>query len=333
MSECNITLADAGEREFINRIRKMMPGKGGSIIFSAGDDCLVTESFGNYRSLYTTDTFVDGVHFTRNFFSYGQIGHRCMAASVSDIAAMSGIPMYSLLSLSMPRETLLEDAITLFEGFQKTAEQYGCPVAGGETTSTFGQLTITITVIGKVEPGRVVTRSGAQVGDSIYVTGTVGDAMAGLMAFERDEKGFKMLKKKFLAPEALVSLSRSLSEQYQITAMIDISDGLAVDLGHLCEESGCGAELFVSSLPLSVEYKRFTRKHGIDNIDFALSSGEEFELLFTSNDSSLPEHFTLFNHTITRIGTVTDSAEGMKLHCDNGTIKQITLKGYEHFRS
>ena len=332
MSTKTKTLADSGELEFIRHIRRMMPGDGGMFIRSAGDDCLVAESFAEDHILATMDTFVDGVHFTREYFTFDYIGRRCMAASVSDIAAMSGIPAYSLASLSMPQEILFDDAVLLFHGLQKTAEYYGCPIAGGETTSTSGPVTVTVTVIGKVEDNRAVTRSGAYEGDGIYVTGTIGDAMAGLMAYKHNEKGFDTLKSKFVAPQALVSLSRALTASYDITAMIDISDGLSTDLGHICEESCCGAEIYASSLPLSIEFLEFAKKHTLDSIDFALSSGEEFELLFTSNDRNIKDNFILDGINISRIGTVTKREQGMRLFkCENKVIPLIP-KGYEHFK-
>ena len=326
------TLADIGELEFIRRIRQLMPEDGGIFTRSIGDDCLITESFEKDRVLTTTDTFVDGVHFTRDYFTFEQAGQRCMAASVSDIAAMSGIPVYSLVSLSMPKDTLFDDAFSLFTGLQKTAEQYGCPIVGGETTSTPGPVTVTVTIIGRVEPRRAVTRSGAQADDGIYVTGTIGDAMAGLMALEHSEKEFDKLKTKFVTPEALVTFSRSLTASYHITSMIDLSDGLATDLGHVCEESQCGAAIYALSLPLSDEFTAFAEKYTIGSIDFALSSGEEFELLFTSDDRDIPEQFTLGDRTITRIGTVIEPVHGMKLYRDDNQTESLIPKGYEHFK-
>ena len=333
MSKRLKTLADAGELEFINRIRSMMPGDGGIFYRSIGDDCLLTESFGKDLVLSTTDTFVDGVHFTEEYSTLEQIGSRCMAASVSDIAAMSGIPVYSLVSLSMPKDTLFDDAVSLFTGLKKTAELYNCPIAGGETTSTPGPVTVTVTVIGRIEPDRAATRSGAQAGDSIYMTGTVGDAMAGLMAFEHNEKEFSKLKAKYVTPIALVTFSRLLTESYHITSMIDLSDGLSTDIGHICRESCCGAKIYASSLPLSNEFTVFSRKYSLDTIDFALSSGEEFELLFTSDNKDISEQFILDDCTVTKIGMIIEASEGIKLFRNNTKCEPIPAKGYEHFKS
>lgn len=333
MSKKEKTLADAGEFEFIKHIRNMMPKDGGKIIRSIGDDCLVTESFENNLLLNTIDTFVEGVHFKLEYFTFSKIGHRCMAAAVSDIAAMSGNPMYSLVSLSMPPGILFDDAVDLFNGLQNTAKRYGCPIAGGETTSTAGPVTITVTVIGKAKRDRVILRSGAVNGDSVYVTGFVGDAMAGLMAFERKERKFDRLKNKFFSPEALVTLSRALTESYYITSMIDISDGLATDIGNLCYESCCGADIYEELLPMSDDLRRITEIFGIDTTDFALSSGEDFELLFTSNDKTLSEKFQIMNHNITRIGTIVESLHGIRLHRKNREVETVSSKGYEHFKS
>ena len=333
MAEKEKTLADAGEFEFIQHIRTMMPEDGGDIIRSVGDDCLVTESFGDNLLLNTTDTFVEDIHFKREYSSYKQTGRRCMAASVSDIAAMAGIPVYSLVSLSMPPDFLFDNAVDLFRGLQNTAEQYGCPIVGGETTSTSGPVTITVTVIGKVKYERVVLRSGAGKDDSIYITGNIGDAMAGLMAFERNEKEFDRLRNKFLFPEALISLSQALTDSYHITSMIDVSDGLATDLGNLCNESSCGAYIYEDLLSISDDFRKITKKFGIDSTDFAISSGEDFELLFTSDDETISEKFQLMNHNITRIGKIVERSHGIKLHCKNNKVEQVLSKGYEHFKS
>ncbi|MHB9029387.1 MAG: thiamine-phosphate kinase [Candidatus Latescibacterota bacterium] len=269
------TLAEAGELEFIRRIRPFMPGEGGDIIRSVGDDCFVARSFGPDYMVVTTDAFVDEIHFTRRFFTWRQVGARCMTASVSDIAAMSGIPVYAVLSLSMPPGMLLDDAVELFTGLAETGRAYGAPIVGGETTSTSGPLTLTVTVIGKAEPDRVVTRAGAKPGDGVYVTGYLGDAMAGLLAFKTGEADFDTLKDKFIRPEAKVEFSRRLTEHFRISAMIDLSDGLASDLGHICEESGCGAEVRANALPLSEPLRALLRQQGSDPVGFALASGEE----------------------------------------------------------
>lgn len=327
------TLAEIGELAFIRRIRSMMPGEGGSIIRSVGDDCLVVEPVVDRQVLYTTDTFVDGVHFSPEFGTYEEIGLRCMAASVSDIAAMSGIPSYSLVSLSMPKTMVFDDAVCLFTGLSKTAERYGCPVCGGETTSTPGPLTVTITVIGSVEPERLKTRSGAHVGDGIFITGCMGDAMAGLFAFQEREDGFGGLKRKFLTPEARVDLSRELTGSYGITAMIDLSDGLASDLSHICEESGVGALVETGRFPLSEDLLRLLARTDQDPIEFAVTAGEDFELLFTSGDRVLPDFFRVLDLLVTKIGTIIEPSRGILLRHPDGTEQKLTVRGYEHFTS
>ena len=333
MAEKEQTLAETGELEFIKRIKSMMPSEGGHILRAAGDDCLAVETPAEHLMLYTTDTFVDSVHFTDEYATFEKIGCRCMAASVSDIAAMSGLPQYSLVSLSMPPKITFNDAVSLFDGLSTTASHYGCPVSGGETTSTPGPLTVTVTVIGSVEPERMITRSGARAGDSIYVTGFPGDAMAGLLAFRTNEAGFVKLKKKFLTPEAKVLVARHLTESFSINAMIDVSDGIATDLRHICEESGKGAEVETGSLPLSLDFHKLMKKSGRDPIDFALTAGEDFELLFTSDDTSIPDTFHALGCRVSRIGTVTGTPYEIELKLPGGSVQTLSAKGYEHFKS
>ena len=324
------TLAEAGEYVFIERIRGMMPPESGDILRSVGDDCLVVKP--PRRSLLmTVDTFVDGVHFDPAFATPHQIGARCMTASVSDIAAMAGFPLYTLVSLSLPPTMLLDDAVALFSGLQETAEYYECPICGGETTSTPGPATITVTVIGKAAAVKPVYRSGAREGDGIYVTGAVGDAMGGLRALQRGIEGYGNLKEKFLSPAARVTLARSLNEIYKITAMIDLSDGLATDLGHICDESGVGAEIDESRLQVSHSLRALCRAQNIPATDFALGAGEDFELLFTASDRSLGESFRFMTTNITRVGRITGPNEGVTIRRTGGAIEPVGMKGYEHF--
>ena len=327
------TLEEAGELAFIRRIRDLTPKEGGAVIRSVGDDCLVTEAPGGGRMLFTIDTFVDGVHFTLEHFTWREVGERCMEASVSDIAAMSGLPIHSLVSLCMPRAMLLDDAVSLFRGLAETAESHGCPVAGGETTSTPGPATVTVTVIGRVEPERALLRSGAKPGDAVYVTGYLGDAMAGLLAFRKGEPGYGRLKRSFIRPEAQVALSRALTERFRITAMIDLSDGLASDLGHICEESGVGAEVEDRELPLSPEFRGFMERECGDPAGYAITAGEDYGLLFTSSDTGFLAVRELLGRLVTRIGTITgDTGVMVRVRAD-GRREPISVKGYEHFRS
>ncbi len=325
------TLAEAGELAFIDRIRPLMPNDGGEIVRSVGDDCLVAGPYGDKHLLATTDTFVDTVHFSRSLMTFSRTGRRCMTASVSDIAAMGGTPSFSLVSLSMPGAMLFDDAAALFEGLSRTAAEYGCPVAGGETTSTPGPATITVTVMGTVAKGEAVTRSGAKPGDGVWVSGTLGEAMAGLDVLLKGESGREALTLKFIDPKARVSLAQALTREYRITSMIDISDGVATDLGHICDESTCGAVIMSEAIPLSGAYLDFAASRGIDPDAYALSSGEEFELLFTSGDKNLPDSSVIDGVTVTRIGTVNGNPGSLLLET-NGNATVLPRSGYEHFR-
>ncbi len=326
-------MAEAGELELIRVFRTMMPGESDGIIRSVGDDCFAVESFGGDLMISTIDTFIEDIHFKRDFATYEQTGRRCMAAAVSDIAAMAGTPVYSLVSMSLPGDFLFDDAVGMFVGMQNTAQLYGCPIVGGETTSTNGSTAVSVTVIGRVAPDSMIIRSGAQVGDAVYVSGTLGDAMAGLLALEKGDSGFERLTEAFLFPAAQVHLAQTLARHYDITAMIDLSDGLSSDLAHICEESGCGAVIWEDTLPLSEEFLTICEKYGKSPSEFALKGGEEFELLFTSGDDSMPESFERAGRGITRIGEIVAVEEGIAVQRDDGLAKKISLTGYEHFKS
>ena len=333
MNEKRVMLSEAGERAFINLIRSCMPQDGGQTVRSAGDDCLVIETPPYPLSMTTTDTFVDSVHFTPAYSTYYDIGCRCMAASISDIAAMAGTPGYTVVSLSMPSDMFLDDAISLFKGLAETADGYGCPILGGETTATPGPLTVTVTVTGYGDRGGIILRNGAHPGDAIYVTGMIGDAMAGLRAFQDGLNGYDRLKQMFLRPTAQVDTARELAGMYNITAMIDLSDGIDTDLGHICEESHTGALIDIGALPLSSELQLLADELDFDAAEFALMSGEDFGLLITSDDKRLDGINHINDMRITRIGMITTPGDGIRLRFTDGSITPLTGKGYEHFIS
>lgn len=331
MKSSPVTLAETGELAFISAIRAMLPEPGGMIVRATGEDCLVTAA-PDGGMLHTIDTFVDGVHFDPAFFGWDAIGRRIMAASVSDIAAMAGIPAFSLVSMSMPGSALLDDMAALFRGMQEAAEGYGCPVAGGETTSTPGPVTVTITVAGTAEPSGAVTRAGARSGNRVFITGTIGDAMAGLRVFARGIAGYDSLRRAFSSPKAQVTAAQALAAAYDLTAMIDISDGLATDLRHICTESGAGAEIVAERLPLSDEFRAFAAAEGLDAVEFAVRSGEEFQLLFTSGNERIPDTFEAAGLRVTCIGEITGAGQGIRLVDAGGGRQPLTSQGYEHFR-
>ena len=332
MKSSRVTLAEAGELAFIRTVRTMMPEPGNNIIRAAGEDCLITTAPPGGNLLHTIDTFVDGVHFNPAFFGWETIGRRIMAAAVSDIAAMAGKPSFCLVSMSMPGNAILDDMTGLFRGMQETAVEYDCPIAGGETTSTSGPVTVSITVVGTAESAGAVTRAGAHPGDRVFITGTIGNAMAGLRVYERNIAGYETLRRAFALPRAQVKISQSLASAYNLSAMIDISDGLITDLRHICTESGTGASIWADRLPLSDEYNAFATSEGFDSVAFALRSGEEFQLLFTSGDPRMPDLFEIDDIAVSYIGIITDSAGEIRLLKPGGGSEQLISGGYEHFK-
>lgn len=325
----NDTLAGIGERAFIRRLRELLPGAGGDLVLAVGDDCAAIRTPTGGLLLGTTDTFVDGVHFKRPLIGWEDTGRRCMAASISDIAAMAGLPMYALISLSLPGTMTVAGAVDLARGLIEEGAAYGCPVAGGETTATPGPATVTVTVTGRVEPERMTTRAGSRSGDAIYVTGTVGDAMAGLLMLDAGARPSEATAK-FTHPLARIEAARVLTGTFEVTAMIDVSDGIATDLGHICDESGCGAVIEAARLPVGEAVRTLAAEKGFDPVAFALSSGEEFELLFTVR-GNVPDRSLAAGVPVTRIGIVTERSAGVRLVAD-GRAEPLESTGYEHFR-
>ena len=331
MHSVNQTLADIGERAFISRVRSLMTGPSGDIVLAAGDDCCAVRPTPGMLEIATTDTFVDGVHFSPTLMDWEITGRRCMTAATSDIAAMAGLPVYALVSLSLPGEMGADDAVSLARGLIEEAAGYGFPVIGGETTATPGPATITVTVTGRVEPDRMVTRSGARIGDGIYVTGTLGGAMAGLAALERGDAEPVPAIERFRRPRARIETARELAARYDVSAMIDISDGIAVDLGHICDESDCGADIEGESVPVMPEVARFLTGIDRDPVSFALSGGEEFELMFTCGSTAPADGEILGTVAATRIGIISARESGLMCIRD-GRAEPLTPNGYEHFR-
>ena len=328
----NQTLADIGERAFIERVRSLMTVPAGDIVLAAGDDCCAVRPSRDMLEIATTDTFVDGVHFSPTLMDWETTGRRCMTAATSDIAAMAGLPVYALVSLSLPGEMGADDAVSLARGLIEEAADYGFTVTGGETTATPGPATVTVTVTGRVEPDRMATRAGARIGDGVYVTGTFGGAMAGLAALERGDAEPAAAIERFRRPHARIDAARELAARYDVTAMIDVSDGIAVDLGHICDESGCGADIEWGSVPVMPEVARYLS--GIDRnpVSFALSSGEEFELLFTCGDTAPADGECIGGVTVNRIGAISPRESGL-LCIRNGRAEPLIPVGYEHFRT
>lgn len=291
-----------GERTVIERYfaRHLRPRP--DVTLGIGDDAAVTRLAAGCELVTATDALIEGVHFPRDTPPRA-LGHRCLAVNLSDLAAMGAEPLWATLALSLPAPQarwLREFSRGLFA----LADRHGVALIGGDTVR--GPLAMSVTVCGRVRQGRFVTRSGAQPGDWLYVTGNPGDAVAGrlLLGQAQRHRGSGQLRRRFLYPEPRVGEGRALVGI--ASAMMDVSDGLHDDVGKLLGASGCGAELDIGNLPLSPGLRRFA---GIEQArELALGGGDDYELLFTvppSRVSRLAARSVRWNCPVTRLGAIT----------------------------
>ena len=271
-----------GEFGFIDFIRSHFPDHDGTI--GIGDDCAVMPS-GEGELLFSTDLLMEGVHFLRNESSPEDVGWKAAAVNLSDIAAMGGTPVATFLSIALPKDAQGEWADRFIEGYTDISRQYDVPLLGGDTTSSLRDIAVNVGVLGRCPSGRRLMRNGAKVGETIYVTGPLGDSAGGLQAIlkgiERTEDVTRLICR-HKRPIPRIEAGRLLMESGKAGAMMDISDGIGSDLRHIMKASGVGAVIDLERLPLSPELVSVCKEQGWDIYEMATSGGEDFELMFTA---------------------------------------------------
>jgi len=310
-----------GEFALIDLIARKPKDK--NIVTGIGDDTAVLNYDKKSYLLWTVDMQVEGDHFNRRWSTPEQIGKKAMEINVSDIAAMGGLPKYALVSISLPENTQAEFVGKMYKGMREVCKKYDFEIVGGNTTHG-KNMVIDISIIGFVEKERLRLRSHAKIGDLICVTGDLGKSTAGL---ETLKAGLKGNVKSHLEPKCRLNEAREIAKH--ANAMIDVSDGLASEVRHICEMSKKGAVLLKEKIPLSENTKKLARNLGKNPYDFALHGGEDFELVFTIPKNKLSRIKT--KCPITTVGRILDKKQGIKL-MDKG--KEIALgRGYDHFKT
>jgi thiamine-monophosphate kinase len=323
------------ERGFIGRLRQYAAGAGPALLRGIGDDCAVVAPEANRNWLITTDTLVEKVHFDCRWHPPELLGRKAAAVNLSDIAAMGGEPKYALLSLALPGATDEGWLERFMGGLLAALDEQKTSLIGGDTVRS-DRLTLSVTLIGSAEPDRILYRSGARPRDLIWVSGNLGEAAAGLdLCRLADAKieNWPQLVNAHLDPKPRVALGRFLAASGSVHAMMDLSDGLATDLAHLCAESGGGAEVAADLLPLSPALQAAAGHLGRSPVEYALTGGEDYELLFTTAPEvrgSLPD--------------LVRAATGLEIHClgeivegngvrllQDGEAREIAYRGYDHF--
>ncbi len=310
-------------------------GPGDFLKTGIGDDAAVFKVKAGYECLVSTDLLIEGVHFDLSYTGPKDLGYKALAANLSDIAAMGGEPLLYFVSIAAPGEMELRDFKRIFAGMEEASE--GARLAGGDTCNTPGPLFISVSVIGQVEKGRAVKRSGARIGDGIWVTGTLGDSAAGLEILKTGAGTItrgaeKYLVSRHLRPEARVKAGRLLNKGGVASSMIDISDGLSSDIRHITEASGVGAVIFEEKLPVSRELAAYAGRERA--VKLSLSGGEDYELLFTvrgpEGERGLSALAKRAGVKFTKIGEVLKGNRAY-LELENGIRKALRPEGYEHF--
>ncbi len=295
------------EFSLINRIAKKFPKYNHDVVKGIGDDTAVIKINKNKCLLFTCDAQVSGEHFLEKYSSPYQIGRKAAAVNLSDIAAMGGVPKHILVSLFLPKRTTEKCIDELYRGLTDECKKYNVEIIGGNIAKS-NQFIIDIFLIGEVIPKNLLLRSGAQVGDAVMVTGTLGDSAIS----------------KHLTPIPRVREGILFAKSGMVTSMIDISDGLSSDIQHICDESKVGVKLFLEKLPVS---------NGVEKL-IALNGGEDYELCFTTSFKNISYLSQLLKKKIgveiTVIGEITASKEGRWLIDENGKKIKLVARGWNH---
>jgi len=324
-------LGDLGEFELIDLITRHQAPAHGRLIKGIGDDCAVIAGDGDTVTLVTTDAMVEGVHFDLATSTPEGLGAKLLAVNVSDVAAMGGQPKEAFLAISASPDfdaTILE---RLVGGLQASGNMFDVQLAGGDTTSTQGPLVLSLTLVGMCLSGDVVYRSGAKPGDSVYVTGTPGESAAGLRlgTMDWDHPSKKALLRRHHRPEPRLNAGRHVASRKLASAMLDVSDGLAGDLRHICRQSGVDVIIDPDRLPVSEVLNDFCSEFGENPADFVLLGGEDYELAFTSRNHNLPEEWDL-ECRLSYIGKVVPGRGQVRI--GRGGCSQVFEKnGFDHF--
>jgi thiamine-monophosphate kinase len=338
-----MSLKALGEFGFIRAMlqRHPLPGPFSSLVVPAGDDACAFKPSAGCDLLATCDLLVEGVHFDLSTIHPWQLGAKALAVSLSDIAAMGGMPRYYLVSLAIPKRRALNQAFfkAFYDGLAAWGSAFGAVLAGGDTTASPHSLVIDISLMGEVEAGRSLLRSGAKVGDRVYVTGALGGSAAGLACLKNKTASVDKNARALAVQRHLLPTPRFLAGRYLLTqkfskCCIDISDGLASEAHHLCQDSSVGMELVAEAIPLHGAATVLASKFRQKALDWALYGGEDYELLFTVPEDKAQEMEYKFNNAtgirLACIGRVTPKGRGLRL-LQGKVSKPLLPKGYNHF--
>jgi len=335
------SISELGEFGLIDRLTKEIRLKNDTTVKGIGDDAAILD-YGNNQIVVSTDLLTEGIHFNLMYVPLRHLGYKAVIVNLSDICAMNAIPKQIVVSVAVSGKFSVEAMEELYSGIHQACEKYGVDLIGGDTTSSLTGLTISITVLGEVEKGNAVMRSGAKPNDLLCVTGDLGGAYMGLQLLERENEvykvnpnmqpqlvGYDYILQRQLRPEARIDIVSAFNKLgIKPTSMIDISDGLSSEIHHLCKNSNVGCNLHEEKIVLDFQTKKMAEELNINPLVAALNGGEDYELLFTI---SIADYDKIKNDPdFTIIGHMTEAAEGVNLITTGGSSIPLVAQGWNH---
>ncbi|MCB0663580.1 MAG: thiamine-phosphate kinase [Saprospiraceae bacterium] len=334
---------ELGEFGLIDHLTERFNNVNASTLKGVGDDAAVIDTGGDDAILVSTDMLVEGIHFDLAYQPLKHLGYKAVIVNLSDIYAMNGHPEQITVSMALSNRFSVEAVEEMYEGIKLACELYGVDLVGGDTTSSNKGLILSVTAIGRAQKDKIAYRSGAKVGDVICITGDVGASFLGLQILEREKQIYmsspevqpdledqKYLIGRHLKPEARKDVIEMFAKNKLVpTSMIDISDGVASELFHICKQSNVGAYLEESGIPIHPDAEMQAVKFGLDPATCALSGGEDYELMFTIDPNDIDKIKYLPGIYIA--GEITAKEDGVKLHTKGGNIHDLKAQGWKHF--
>jgi thiamine-monophosphate kinase len=339
-SNTRTELSSLGEFGLIDYLTKGINLKHKSSVYGVGDDAAVLDA-GKKKVLVSTDLLTEGVHFDLTFMPLKHLGYKAVIVNLSDIIAMNATPSQITVSIGMSNRFSVEAIAELYSGIKLACKNYNVDLVGGDTSSTAAGLVISITVIGFADEKEIVYRNGAKDHDLVCVSGDLGAAYAGLMILEREKTVFEAnpemqpelsgndyILERHLKPEARIDILKILSDiKVKPTAMIDISDGLASEIKHICKQSNVGATLYEDKIPIDQKTWDSARSLNMDPTTYAMNGGEDYELLFTVKQADYEKLKNLADISV--IGHITEASAGINLIAKNNVSAPIEAQGWD----
>lgn len=335
-------ISELGEFGLIDRLTDKIKIRNASTVKGVGDDAAIIDN-GDFLTVVSTDMLIEGIHFDLMYTPLKHLGYKSVIVNLSDIYAMNAQPRQVTVSIALSNRFSVEAVEEIYAGIYAACDRYDVDLVGGDTTSSPKGLVISVTAVGQGERDKITYRHTAKPGDLICITGNVGAAYLGLQLLEREKQVYlsnpgvqpdledqEYLVGRQLKPEARRDMIERFDKSKLVpTAMIDVSDGIASEVFHICKQSNVGAVVEESGVPIHPDAQMMAIKFNLDPITCALSGGEDYELLFTIDPKDVEK--VRFLPDVYFMGEITEAEEGVKLHTKGGNIHELTAQGWKHF--